>query len=371
LTIRNAAFQRLEISGCTFKKEVTFVGSTLNRPMIADSQFEGALKFRSCELKDMQFRKNAVRGRFDWANSTTKGRHDVAKCTFGGVVSAWETRFTGWGNFTHCTFEDDGDFRSFHAEQGVSITRCVFKKDALFRGAAVAKKFDLSESVFHGVLDLSKAKLQDFAYLQDIRLEPSAKLAFVNAVAERILIRPNQIEGRLKSETAGDYETAMQEYGLLKACYQKLYRFDEEDWAFYNFKVCQRRKKPIAGRPWSAAGRFLDWLLLDRGCGYGTKPFRAVWAAAIIIVAFAAIYAVGIHNFDVERPPIADQPIGYWLNRVLFSTTTAVAVFTSGFGGDQLTQAHGWVLVPLMAEAVLGTFLWGLFIVAFSRKVIR
>ena len=34
-------------------------------------------------------------------------------------------------------------------------------------------------------------------------------------------------------------------------------------------------------------------------------------------------------------------------------------------------MAQGWMNVPLMIESLLGTLLWGLFIVAFSRKVIR
>lgn len=50
---------------------------------------------------------------------------------------------------------------------------------------------------------------------------------------------------------------------------------------------------------------------------------------------------------------------------------TTVSVFTPGFSGDQLHQAHGWIWVPLACEALLGTLLWGLFVVAFSRKVIR
>jgi len=45
-------------------------------------------------------------------------------------------------------------------------------------------------------------------------------------------------------------------------------------------------------------------------------------------------------------------------------------VFTSGLSGIG-DIAHGWMNVPLMIESLLGTLLWGLFIVAFSRKVIR
>ena len=45
-------------------------------------------------------------------------------------------------------------------------------------------------------------------------------------------------------------------------------------------------------------------------------------------------------------------------------------MFTSGMGGIR-EVAKGWMTVPVMVESVMGTLLFGLFIVAFSRKVIR
>ena len=49
---------------------------------------------------------------------------------------------------------------------------------------------------------------------------------------------------------------------------------------------------------------------------------------------------------------------------------TSVSVFTSGMGGIR-EVAKGWMNVPVMVESIMGTLLFGLFIVAFSRKVIR
>jgi hypothetical protein len=57
-------------------------------------------------------------------------------------------------------------------------------------------------------------------------------------------------------------------------------------------------------------------------------------------------------------------------NRVMVGLLTSVSVFTSGIGGIR-EMARGWMNVPLLVESLLGTLLWGLFIVAFSRKVIR
>ena len=99
------------------------------------------------------------------------------------------------------------------------------------------------------------------------------QFAFTNALAERILVRPEQLDGRLASEQAGDHAQAMQEYGLLKRVFEGLHRYEQEDWAFYRFKVNQRLSKPRSWRrPWSKLAQFGDWLLLDRGCGYGTSP---------------------------------------------------------------------------------------------------
>jgi hypothetical protein len=54
----------------------------------------------------------------------------------------------------------------------------------------------------------------------------------------------------------------------------------------------------------------------------------------------------------------------------LIGLETSVAAFTSGFG-DLRDTGRGLMSLPLIAESLLGTLLWGLFIVAFSRKVIR
>jgi hypothetical protein len=187
-----------------------------------------------------------------------------------------------------------------------------------------------------------------------------------------MLIRPDQVQGRLQSELAGNYADARQEYGLLKASYQTLHRFDDEDWALHQFKINQRRAKPRSwARPWSKLAQLCDLVFLDWGCGYGTKPNRAVITALLLMLAFALIYAAGIEHFEIVQPPIREWPAEHWANRLLFGMLTTVSVFTSGFGGDPLRQAHGWVLVPLACEALLGTLLWGLFVVAFSRKVIR
>lgn len=375
LELSEVDFEKLDIRKATFRDTVCFVKCQFNglefsrRPVV----FEKSLTFKACAFRRSRFDAITVLGQLALDRSEFTGTIRFGRCELGGI-HCWETRFAGWAQFDECVFAPDqtADFRSVISEEGIVFRRCRFQGDLLFRGGVFSKKLDLDDSQVEGLLDLSKAKLHDYCYLEGIAAGPRQRFAFLNAVSERILVRPQQVQGRLQSEQTGDASQAMQEYGLLKANFQTLHRFDEEDWALYRFKVNQRRAKSRSWwRPWSRLSQFCDWAFLDLGCGYGTKPGRAVVTALLLMICFATIYAAGIHHFDIEHPPIADLPAAHPANRILFGLLTTVSVFTSGFGGDQLQAAHGWMLIPLAFEALLGTLLWGLFVVAFSRKVIR
>lgn len=365
--------ERPRFKNLTFTEDVRFISCTLttprfNGPVVAEKSFQ----LKSCTLRKWQVSEFTCRGDFVADGSEFLGHVKFVSCHFEKDCRFWESEFVDWCEFSKCEFLGKADLRSLHAEDGFTMQQCHFKDAFLFRGATVVKKFDLSRSQFEDLLDLSKAKLHDFVYLEEIEQGPAQRFAFQNAVAERILLRVDQIDGRLKSEHDRDYVSAMREYGLLKSVFQSLHRFDEEDWALYHFKVNQRRAKPRSWfRPWTKLMQLADLVFLDLGCGYGTNPSRAVVTALLIMLAFAAIYAAGIHHFDISNPPLHWEQTDSAANRVLFGLMTTVSVFTSGFGGDQLKSAHGWMLFPLAVESLLGTLLWGLFVVAFSRKVIR
>ncbi len=368
---RNVTLVRPVIDRARFADEVAFENCTLDRPRFDKrSEFAKGLNLSGSTLIRAVLRGLTVAGSFCCTNVRVRGRFLVEGATFRGRIRFWEAEFGGWAEFRACSFHDVADFRSFHAEQGFIVQKCTFHEDALFRGVHVSKKWQADTSRFEAMLDLSKAKLHDFAYLEGIEQGPNMRFAFTNALADRILVRPAQIEGRLASECAGDRAQAMQEYGLLKRVFEGLHRFEDEDWAFYRFKVNQRLSRARSWRrPWSKLAQLADWLLLDWGCGYGTSPSRAVGAALLIILGFAAVYAAGIDLLNVEKPPF-DGPATAPANRLMIAVLTSVSAFTSGFG-DIRDAARGWMNVPLIAESLLGTLLWGLFIVAFSRKVIR
>ncbi len=275
---RNVTLVQAVIDRASFHDAVVFEHCTLDRFKIArPATFEKGLDFSASTLIKSDLRRLTVNDAFRCDNIRTRGRFLVDQAKFMGRVHFWEAQFQGWAEFKSCEFGAIADFRSVCAEHGFILEKCLFRDSALFRGMSVAKKWQADGSRFEGILDLSKAKLHDFVYLEAIDQGPRMTFAFTNALAERVLVRPEQLDGRLASEQAGDHAQAMQEYGLLKRIFEGLHRYEHEDWAFYRFKVNQRMGKPRDWRrPWSKLAQLGDWLLLDLGCGYGTNPARAV-----------------------------------------------------------------------------------------------
>lgn len=376
---RNCTLVQADIEGASFAADVSFVHCSLDRLSVTKgATFAAGLDLGYSVLTKCSLSRMTVTGAFNAAFAEFRGKLAFADNTFDTAASFWEAKFGCWIDVKKCEFKGDADFRSVHCGQGFVLSGCTFHGDFLFRGSSVPKKFSADGSRFEKLLDLSKAKLPDFCYLEGVESGPDMRFAFLNAVAERILVKPEQLAGRLASEQAGKHADAMHEYGTLKKSYQNLHRYDHEDWAFYRFKVNQRRAKACGwARPWQQVRRLCEWLFLDVGCGYGTHPGRAVRMAALIIVGFALLYAVRADMFYAEKLPFppadgqaaADAKLSLG-NRVMIGFITSVSVFTSGMGGIR-EIAQGWMNVPVMIESIMGTLLFGLFIVAFSRKVIR
>ncbi len=372
--MRNVLLVRPQFEGASFQSEVVLAHCTLDRPQFRRKNVFGHnLVLTGATLVSANIREITVQGAFCCDNLQSRGRLLVSKAHFEGAVRFWDARFRGWVEFRDCAFAAEADFRSSHAEEGMVWQRCRFAANVLFRGTTVCKKWDGTASRYEGLLDFSKAKLHDYVYLEGIEQGERQQFAFANALAERILVRSEQLVGRLASEEKRDYAQAMHEYAFLKRAFSGLHRYEQEDWAFYRFKVNQRRCRGRSWlRPWTKLTQLVDWLLLDHGCGYCTNPFRAVRTALLIILGFALVYMLGIEYFHIDKKPFIDaDPSRLGLhNRVMISLLTSVSVFTSGLSGIR-DLAKGWMNIPLIVESLLGTLLWGLFIVAFSRKVIR
>src|SRR5262249_27581997 len=138
----------------TFQGSVSLVHCTLDRPKFAKATaFEAGLNLTGSLLLKPAFHSVTVRGPLRCDNTLTRGLCKICNTRFEGPVRFWEARFRGWVDFVECEFLGQGDFRSLHAEEGFTLTRCRFADEFLFRGATVAKKWDATTSRFEGLID--------------------------------------------------------------------------------------------------------------------------------------------------------------------------------------------------------------------------
>jgi hypothetical protein len=372
LLMREVYIKQLSWTQASFEQGVTLQACVVHRAYFEEVRCAQSVSLKRSRFRLLHMLRCEFKSGVNCESIKVGSKLVLADSRFEGRARFWDGVFDDWISIEGCHFGDRFDFRNTDCKAGLNLNKTHFEGPALFRGAHVALKLEANEARFMSLIDLSKAKLHDFVYLEDIEQGPEQRWAFWNTVSERILVRPDQVEGRLASEESGDHAQAMREYGVLKRSYEHEHLYSYDDWAFYRFKVNERLSRGSSWtRPWTKLFDLMDYLLLDWGCGYGTDPLRAVRAALVMVFFFAMIYTIGFDKVHpVEKLPFSELPADSLLNRFAVCLFLSVSAFTSGFG-DLRESVMDWLNIPLVIEALLGTLLWGLFIVAFGRKVVR
>jgi hypothetical protein len=352
-----------------FARDFVLDHCVIERGHLTSIRFGGEVRLTSSTLVDTPLKDLDVARAFDASRLKVVGKFSLTRARFQGKFRIFDGRFASWLVFDACKFDDLVDLRAIVAETGVEFRNCTFLGDVSMRGASVGQKLDFGASHLDGHVDLSRAKLRDYVYLEDVRQGPAQTYSFSNIVADRLLIGRAQLHRRLRAVRAGDYERAAAEYGLLRHNFQALHRYEDEDWAYRGYKRSLRRAAERSWRrPWTRMAQLVDWLFLDIGCGYATSPGRTVRSAVAIVVLFGLAYAVGPNGAATSTA--SDVEVDFW-ERVFFGFLSSAAVFTGGLDLGLLEEATGPVRMLLVVEGFLGLLLWGLFIATLTRKVIR
>jgi hypothetical protein len=112
--------------------------------------------------------------------------------------------------------------------------------------------------------------------------------------------------------------------------------------------------------------RFFEWITLDVGCGYGTKPLNILFISLATLVIFAAFFCMF---------PEAFSGPDYMKNKdfgAVASFVTSFKAFTGAEVGEWHPRAdYNIITLVMMMESFLGIFITTVLVVTFSRKVIR
>lgn len=360
--IRRCKIRTLILSGCTFERKCDFKKTTVGRARVQEAFFKEGATFAEATIGG-SFHKSKFQGKaaFGWA-------------TFTGDATFTETNFVGDVDFRNsvirgnCIFEGaectgTGLFTDLVVEGENRFRNVQWNGDFAWNRSQVKLGMDLSGATLQGVCDFRDMTVGRTISLNRVHLGPAQGFRFMGLVAAAVDMKREQMQGHVYPEGKAMFRAAADEYGFLRLMFQRIHRYEDEDWAYYQFKKMERKAKPLGWNPVNWVIRVCNYLFLDLGCGYGTKPFRTLVACGLMVLVFAMLYFFGIDR----RMEIKDYGMGPF-NKCWQAFDYSLTAFSGSYSSLELDG--GWRILG-MFEYLLGVVFLGLFVVALSRKVIR
>ena len=264
-------------------------------------------------------------------------------------------------------------FGGLKCRGAIKSYRARYKEEVSFNGARCLEIY-LNASSFDRGLTIRKAKVEGQICLHQVDIDGKADLFgckfseifFKDLLVDHFLIDRKMLGEKLPSEQMGDYRQAANEYGILKQAFQLRSQYQDMDWAYYRFCRSQRKSNKFSfRRPLLSLLKFCDWLLLDLGFGYGTRPANIGGVALVIVVLFSAIYFLAPAGGIVDssgNPAAISYPQATYLSLIAFASMDY---------GDCVPAFAHWLKYLLAFEGALGIFLITMFVATISRKIIR
>lgn len=431
VVLTECVLENFDASNAQFNGNVDFEGSYfIEKAIFKASIFAGDAKFSKATFLDgADFAKTEFQGeskfhttafqRFVSFNRTKFGKKVVfSYCTFATGAKFNASEFLGAASFNNlhcghrfemseCKFEDTTTFSNAEFSEVTDFSDTVFKQVAKFIGTVFAKNVSFKSvnfqndcifqsatvdgdllfnfAKFNGLINLQSLSAEHNVNFKEAKMSDTASFQVRDAYFGRLFITIEQLHGHLHSHrlTVTDpskalehYRVAREEYGLLKNNFREINEYDEEDWAYLWEKRTARKNAPVAKR-------FLEWLVLDIPCGYGTKTvnifptlFALFFVFAVVYYMFGSEFVGGIQTAlnpptTTVSAPDAASTAQFPLKleeaiQVSFCTLTNLSI------GD-IKPAQGSLMnYVLMFESFLGFLLMNVVvIVTFSRKVSR
>ena len=385
----------VKFNGACFCNEVNFTKATFLGPVdLIDAEFLASTKFVETHFAaDAIFISAKFSAEASFFEARFSGRAYFFEVTFGIDVSFMSVDFDGEAVFSDSTFAGRADFYS-----------CKFANATLFRRASLAKEISFRSSRFSDVLDFHTAHCDDVSFYQCQFIEAvyfgSASCGVLRIDACRLekvfdcrdsTLKALSVEGisgsgelhldpaqlivtNRKGRLLGESDLAKmpradrrevltrlaRQYQYLQDNFGRITAPDEiEDFCAYMHLEYKRRAKPH----WFL--RAFDWFIYKWLTGYGVRLRQVFANGAIIILLFTLIWWWAGHcgrMLDSNNLPVANWGFGRALYFSLITFTTI------GYG--DLHPEH-WACYLAGIEGLLGVISVSLFVVLYSRKVIR
>ncbi len=355
----------------SFNEEVSFVYARF----FGLASFLQALFEKDISFLNSQFHDEAL---FNFDRNTLRSleEEETMAATFKAKVDFTNVRFHRRAVFEKIIFHEEAVFASSYFGEQAAFYGADFSQDAEFSDIFCNQELDFNEAKIGGRVVLDRANINRRFNLIGTEFQ---KISFFGASIDTLMVEKYQLEERMDHEEKKEYSKAEQEYIILKESFARRGMEDEEDWAYRQKKIMQRKassllakarlkgkKSPEVPNSFRAIliliKNILTNLVIEKGSGYGTQPLRITFLAVFVIFVFASVYAC--QSSQIIRP---DGDIFTSEQAVYFSFITFT---TMGFGDIQ-PLASGYMKYIVASEAFLGIFIMTLFVGTYTRKIIR
>lgn len=418
VSVKSSYFVEADFSAVTFKKGATFSGTTFEEKcvfakvkFVKEANFKGCFFVRGADFKsilcehefhfnglyatgyvtcqDGEFRGRSIFTRASFEKETNftnarfkdyasfsdarfMGRATLEKLRFSKEVTFSNSTFGYITTFKSTEFVGEAKFLNVNFENTIWFNHCKFRELASFKGSTFRAEGFFNAAKFSADAEFDSVAGDRFLSFTQVVPEEKTFFMFSNTSMNKILIGRETLEGHLRHHHDKNWKSAHKEYGLIKNNFNNINQYEDEDWAYLWEKRMERYLVPVSFRESKKTlGKFMNWLVLDVFCGYGTKPLNTLLSGFFFICLFALLY-FGIHQFEplfaVEGEP---QTAAQWSIQHCFFYSFKVFAAAEIPSVEPPAHPIGALQVLSLIEAFLGIFMMTVMVIAFSRKVIR
>lgn len=368
--LQSCAINQLSIEG-QHLPSLTISNSRFSSLELKNVVIEG--DFRLSEVncaKNLQLTNVTIKGEFVVHGGIYSGNVQFQHCRIYRMTQGSQAEFNGGFSFTHSQAHDSILMTQCKFAEKTEIHQSQILQECSLKDCHFAQGLSLDGSLFKGILDLETASF-------------AGPISLRKTIADYLNISPISITKPLQSQQEKNPQANLEQFAFLLEHFRRKGNPAYQDWAFRNYQK-SRRKLLSLKNPVNWLRRPLDWVLLDLGMGYGTRPFMTLLNVLFVFIAYTSGYF-----YLLEKPsktettsPEEEKPLTWalppeeflWVEqKTLNQICNAIdySLHNIVFQSKSPENIHPFLLWIQMSQALLNLFLMFLFGVSLHRGLSR
>jgi S-layer protein (TIGR01567 family) len=312
------------------------------------TKFNGDADFRSCSFM----------GYADFEGSKFNGDAYFGDSKFGDDATFWSSKFNGYTDFANSSFRRYAFLGDCSFNSTVNFTKSRFNSYAAFNWSIFQKDISFVDSTFNQSTSFKFTRFKDDVLFDRVKFNNSSNVDLSGTKYDRLFIRWSDIKEHLTYDDGA--------YLLLIKNFRNLGLLEDADDCYYQYRKVHLSYVWVFYKPFDAAAQVLY--------GYGVQPlYPIIWAICSTLGFGLFFWQVGRCKikFNGDNTDKTEFEAFTLLEAIKFS----LMVLLSGAGpflsiSSDLSRAGKYKNLALV-EKLWGSLLFGLFLIALGKTIIR